>query len=179
MTALEQAVEAYVAPFHNARHLIRARDWLVVLDPEAGEGGRIAALLHDVERNVPGGPAYMPEHMPPHDEEYLREHAARSADLAAAWLAAHGASPELVAEVRHLILEHEWGGDAGQDLIQAADSLSFLEVNGEDVVRKWLDQERCDRERGIAQLVHMRDRIRLDAARPLADALLERAVAAL
>ena len=56
MTDVEQAAEAWIAGYFNARHLLRTRDWLVWLDPGASEAARVAALTHDIERRVPGGP---------------------------------------------------------------------------------------------------------------------------
>ena len=176
MSGLEARAEEWVAAFHNLRHLVRARDWLVVLQPDADEALRLAALTHDVERNFPGGPVYDPGTMTPGEEGYLREHAARSALIVGGWLLEQGADVALVAEVRRLILEHEWGGDERQDLVQAADSLSFLEVNGDEVVQVWVRSGRCSAERGRAQLLHMRDRIRLASARPAAEALCADAV---
>jgi len=173
---LERRAEEWAASFHNRRHLVRARDWLVVLDPAADEELRLAALLHDAERNFPGGPVYDPGTMAPDEERYLRAHAARSAEIVGGWLAEQGGRGETVDEVRRLILAHEWGGDERQDLVQAADSLSFLEVNAE-LVHGWVEDARCTRERGREQLRHMRDRIRLERARPVADALYEEAAA--
>ena len=40
-----------------------------------------------------------------------------------------GAQEDLANEVEALIRVHEWGGSPDADLVQAADSLSFLETN--------------------------------------------------
>jgi hypothetical protein len=45
------------------------------------------------------------------------------------WLRANGAGPELARDVEDLIRVHEWGGSPDANLVQAADSLSFLETN--------------------------------------------------
>jgi hypothetical protein len=45
------------------------------------------------------------------------------------WLRENGASPELADEVSALIRLHEFGGNPDASLVQAADSLSFLEMN--------------------------------------------------
>src|SRR5439155_2206258 len=57
VTQLEEQALDWLEPHWNAEHLRRTRDWLLELEPEAGEGLRLAALLHDIERMFPGGPA--------------------------------------------------------------------------------------------------------------------------
>ncbi len=41
----------------HARHLLRTEDWLLELDGDAGEGLRLAAVLHDIERAFPDADA--------------------------------------------------------------------------------------------------------------------------
>ena len=156
--------------FANARHLLRARDWLVVLEPAASEAARIAALTHDCERAFPGGPRWSADDEPD-DRVYRDMHARRSADIAAAWLREQGADDLLVDRVHGLVLDHEWGGSAEADLVQAADSLSFLEVQG-DLFAEWVAEGRCSPQRAIEQFRWMHDRIRVDRARPIASSLL-------
>src|SRR5438445_6671586 len=92
--ALEEPAEAWVMPFEYGRHLVRTRDWLVELDPGAGEALRIAALTHDVERNFPGGPR-QPANVPAKDRAYRDAHQARSAELFTTWLLAPRANSGL------------------------------------------------------------------------------------
>ena len=54
--SLEEEALVWVEPYWNAEHLVRTRDWVVELEPQAGEAVRLAALTHDMERHVPGGP---------------------------------------------------------------------------------------------------------------------------
>ena len=49
-----------------------------------------------------------------------------------------------------LIERHETGGDTAADLLQAADSLSFLEVNA-GRARSWVEEGRCDLASGPGQ----------------------------
>src|SRR5262249_23936745 len=56
-------------------------------------------------------------------------HSARSARIVGAWLRGQGAGEALVAAVEDLIRGHEIGGWPEANLVQAADSLSFLETN--------------------------------------------------
>lgn len=166
----------WIEPYWNAEHLRRTYDWLLELDAEAPEALRLAALTHDIERHFPGGPTFDPGTMTPEDEEYRQAHSERSARIVGAWLRERDASPELVAKAHDLIVLHEIGGTPDADLLQAADSLSFLEVNA-DLVRSWVDEGRCSGTRARQQLDRMLDRIQVEAARPQARSLHAAAVA--
>ena len=63
------------------------------------------------------------------DPEYERVHSLRSARIVGAWLREHHAKEALVEHVEALIVAHEFGGWPEADLVQAADSLSFLDTN--------------------------------------------------
>jgi hypothetical protein len=171
---LERAAEAWIAGYFNERHLLRTRDWLLRLDRQASEAARVAALTHDIERRVPGGPRLDPRVQAWDDPDYLREHSERSARLVGEWLGDAAVRPD----VERLIERHETGGDPEADLLQAADSLSFLEVNA-GRARAWVDEGRCDAMQAQAKLDWMRDRIRVDAARDHARRLHRRASRAL
>lgn len=164
---LEAAALDWIASYWNAQHLVRTRDWLLELDPAAGLELRLAGLTHDIERNFPGGPA--PD---PGNPEYERAHAERSAGIVGQWLAANGAADDLTADVTRLVTAHEVGGWREADLLQAADSLSFLEVNATRPAA-WVRDGRCDPEQARARLRAMYDRIAVEEARVPAAALLE------
>jgi hypothetical protein len=166
---LEERALEWIAPYWNARHLVRTRDWVLELDPDASHAVRLAALTHDIERHFPGGPRGEPG-----DPAYERAHAERSALIVADWLTAESAAPELVAAVRDLVRAHEEGGWPEADLLQAADSLSFLEVNVERPVA-WVREGRCDLATARARLGHLRDRIKPPRAREAAAPLLAEA----
>jgi len=170
---LEQRAERWIEPYWNAEHLRRTRDWLLELDPDASEALRLAALTHDIERHFPGGPANDLSVAPEDDMEYRRAHSERSAGFVTAWLREQDAGERLVADVERLILAHETGGRREEDLLQAADSLSFLEVNV-DLPEKWAAEGRCSLERGIDQHRWMFERINVSRARELAGPLYER-----
>jgi hypothetical protein len=165
---LERAAELWIADYVQARHLMRTRDWVVELDPAAGTALRIAALTHDIERRVPGGPD--PWEHDWGDPRYVLEHSIRSARMVRAWLEEMEAPAELVAHVEGLVLHHEIGGYPEADLLQAADSLSFLEVN-RDRPRTWVEEGRCDIAGAQAKIDLMRDRIVVAAARTAAQEL--------
>jgi hypothetical protein len=173
---LEERAAQWIEPYWNAHHLVRTRDRAVELDPNAGEALRLAALTHDMERHFPGGPVPDLSVPPDEDLEYCLLHAERSARIVADWLRGTGAEEGLVADVGRLILAHELGGAPDEDLLQAADSLSFLEVNA-GLVTGWYTSGRCSRERAKAQHRWMYERIKLDRARELAAPLYEEALA--
>jgi hypothetical protein len=164
---LERAAVEWISPYWNATHLVRTRDWLLELEPGAGLALRLAALTHDIERHFPGGPA--PD---PGDRGYPRRHAERSARIVREWLEGQGAPGDLVAEVARLVSAHEVGGSPEADLLQAADSLAFLEVNATRPAA-WVRKGVCDPPAARAKLQHTYDRIGVPAARAPGAALLE------
>jgi hypothetical protein len=169
-SALEAKAESWVADYFNVRHLLRTRDWVVALDPDAGEDLRIAALTHDIERREPGGPRLDPRLKAWDDRDYLQEHSRRSALVVGRWLADAGAPESVAGSICELIELHETGGTPQADLLQAADSLSFLEVNG-GRARSWVEEGRCDMAQAQAKLDWMRDRIQVPAAEQVAASL--------
>jgi hypothetical protein len=173
---VERAAELWIADYFQARHLLRTRDWVVALQPDAGPALRIAALTHDIERRVPGGPD--PWRHDWGDPRYVLEHSIRSARMVRRWLEQSEAPAELIADVERLILHHEIGGDPEADVLQAADSLAFLEVNG-GRARTWVEEGRCDVAHAQAKLDLMRDRIAVADARTRARELHAAASAAL
>jgi hypothetical protein len=91
------------------------------------------------------------------------------------WLRGEGAPETTIAEVERLVQLHEVGGDHDADVLQAADSLSFLEVNV-DVPYAWARRGDCTLERARAQHAWMFERIKVPAARMLAGPLYEEAL---
>ena len=164
---LERAALEWIASYWNAHHLVRTRAWVVELDPDARLALRLAALTHDIERNFPGGPT--PDLSDPH---YERVHAERSARIVRDWLASQDAADELVAAVGRLVAAHEAGGWREADLLQAADSLAFLEVNATRPAA-WVRDGRCTPADARARLRHMHERIAVRHAGAPADTLLE------
>jgi hypothetical protein len=164
---LERAAGEWIASYWNAEHLVRTRDWVVELDPDADLALRLAALTHDIERNFPGGPA--PD---PTDPDYARVHADRSARIVHEWLVTQGAPVELATSVARLVAAHEVGGWREADILQAADSLAFLEVNATRPAA-WVRDGRCSPAEARARLREMSDRIAVEEARAPARTLLE------
>jgi hypothetical protein len=179
-TEIERRAVEWIQPFSQALHLERARDWVVRLDPDAPLELRLAAVTHDIERMFPGGPVFDRAHGRWDDPDYLYAHGRRSAEVVGVWVhenndVADGLSR---AELRRLITLHEFGGLDGADVLQAADSLSFLETL-QDVVRSWVITGECGIAQARAKHQYMADRIRVAEAAPLAVPLLKAAMASL
>jgi hypothetical protein len=169
---------AWVADVHpHARHLLRTEDWLLTLDDRAGEGLRLSAVLHDIERAFPDPESSWDSARDWASADYNRWHQDRCADIAGDWLRAQHAPPELIAEVDGLIRVHEEGGWPEADLLQAADSLSFLETMVPLVVG-WVESGRAPREAAAGKLRQSLTRIQpgLPRARALAEPYLDAAL---
>ncbi|MDX1887990.1 hypothetical protein [Mycolicibacterium sp. 050158] len=175
-TEVEQAATGWIAPYGQVVHLLRTRDWLVHLTPDATLEARVAAMTHDIERMFPGGPTLDHAHMRWDDPAYLYPHQLRSAEFVGNWLTTEGHAGDVdVAEVRRLIGLHEVGGLGLADDVQAADSLSFLETLA-GLAADWVRSGTCSRDTAIAKLSYSVDRIRLERALEPARALLPWAI---
>lgn len=170
---------AWVAEVHpHADHLARTREWVLVLEPDAGEALQIAAVIHDIERAFPADEDPYDPDAAPGSGGYDAWHQQRSADIARRWLREQGASEELVEDVGALIAVHEWGGSPQADILQAADSLSFLEIQTELFIGMVQDG-RLSRDRAEQKLRLMQDRIRVPRAAELGAPRLAEALARL
>jgi hypothetical protein len=112
---------------YNSYHLLNSLEWLDKLAPGSPEAVRLATLTHDMERAFPGPDQPVSRSLV--DDEYHAAHSARSSRIVGDWMLAQGASRELTAEVRKLVNVHEDGGWPEANLVQAADSVSFLDCN--------------------------------------------------
>jgi hypothetical protein len=167
-----ERARAWVEAVHpHARHLLRTEEWLLELDPDAGEALRLAAVLHDIERAFPDPSSSWESWRDWNNPEYNRWHQDRCADIAAAWLREQVAPEALTAEVERLVRVHEQGGWREADLLQAADSLSFLETMGFLVARWPRANAEAKLHDCVARMAPDLDRARALGAPLLADAL--------
>jgi len=162
----------------HAMHLLKAEEWPRRINPNATEVMLLATVTHDMERAFPGpdSPKQYPD-LGPNDPIYNREHSERSARIVSDFLRTQHASEALVTEVANLIRVHEMGGWEEADWVQAADSLSFLEVN----IDFFLDRIDAPNDNWNAKSVRakfdwMYERIKLTEARALALPFYERAI---
>lgn len=164
----ERASEWVTHNYSNAEHLIKTEAWLLRLQPAASEALCLAALTHDMERAFPGPDS--PKGWGGVDHDYNRAHSERSARIVDAYLREQGAAEPLIEEVRELVRAHEYGGWQEANLLQAADSLSFLEVN----IPRFLqsipkDDDGSRRAQVHAKFTWMYERIQVPEARSLAE----------
>jgi hypothetical protein len=110
----------------DPRHADNTLEWLLRLEPDAGEDLQLAALAHDIDRATP-------ERIRREDhldyDAYKAAHARRGARLLRGILEDCGVESAIVKEVCRLVELHEVGGDPGSDLLQDADSISYFDVN--------------------------------------------------
>ncbi len=162
----------------HALHLLETERWLRRIDPSASQAMLLAALTHDMERAFPGpdSPRQDPA-LGPDDPVYNRAHAQRSARIVSDFLRGLQADPELISQVVRLIEAHEFGGWPEANWVQAADSLSFLEVNVEYFLSR-IDapDHGWTRAQVHAKFDWMYERIQIDAARALARPLYDAAI---
>lgn len=122
----------------SLRHFDWTVYWLKWLKPDADEALLIAAYSHDIER-VYRDPNY--DKIDKSEKgfqatEHLTHHQENGAKIMSDFLAGIGAPDDLVARVRMLISKHEVGGNADQNLLKDADSVSFLETQVDYFVAK-------------------------------------------
>jgi hypothetical protein len=162
----------------GAQHLLQTEAWLQHLKPDASEELLLAALTHDMERAFPGPDSPVLDPRQGVDNPvYNIAHSERSARIVSAYLREQGASDECIEQVTRLIRAHEYGGDFDEKLVQAADSLSFLEVNV-DVFLGWMDagDEKWNADAVRAKFTWMYERIQVPQARDLARPMYEDAM---
>jgi hypothetical protein len=162
----------------GAQHLLQTEAWLQHLKPNASEALLLAALTHDMERAFPGpdSPSLDPK-QGVDNPIYNKAHCERSARIVSAYLLEQGATEEYIEQVARLIRAHEYGGDDVENLVQAADSLSFLEVNV-DVFLGWMDagDEKWNADAVRAKFNWMYERIQVSQACELARPMYEDAM---
>jgi kynurenine formamidase len=181
VSELLERAQAWVAEVHpHARHLERTVDWLLELDPQASEAARVAAATHDIERAYPDEASVWDSARDWDSVEYNRWHQDRCAEIVATGLRERGAGEQLTREVAGLVRVHEDGGWLEADLVQAADSLSFLETMV-PLVLGWVESGRAPRVRAEGKLRHSVERISPDLprAREIGEALLAPALSRL
>jgi kynurenine formamidase len=178
-----ERASAWMAERHpQFRHMQRTLDWALELEPEASPGVQIAAVTHDAERAYPDPDADWDSAVSWNDPEYNRWHQERCAQIVGDWMREQGAPGDLTEEVERLVRVHEEGGWPEADVVQAADSLSFLETMVH-VLAEWIQSGRAPRESAEGKARHSLERIDAGLSRaheegePLLAAALQRLAA--
>lgn len=162
----------FKSPVRNItiRHNNQAAYWVRQIDSEADFNVVLAAQVHDIERAFPS-PQYPLYPKSGYTQEeyqtYSERHSLRSARIACRFLKREFGFPdEQIKEILGLIQAHEIGGDYRQNLVQAADSISFLEVNVPLFI-SWVPETRSFQE-VKAKIESMYNRIQISGAKEIA-----------
>ncbi len=151
---------------------MRTLDWLEILASDARGPVRLAALLHDIERATPDLDSPFDAACDWHRDAYIDYHQGRCAAHLTAWMTGRGATQEETVAAVAIVAVHERGGWPDADLVQAADSLSFIETMV-PVFVEWVATGRSSAQSARAKLDHMWHRIRVPEARDLGRELYE------
>ena len=157
-TELELKALDWLKGFYELEHLLATRAWAIKLRADASKELRLAALVHDCERNFPGGPTNTPAHFD--NPSYLFAHSIRCGQFIEEFLTGERADEDFTYRVKSLVLRHEVGGGAEADVLQAADSLSFLET------LRWLTVQWVQSGRYSAEAAKEKHRYMLERMRP-------------
>lgn len=179
MSELIETARAWVKKYNrsSAEHLLKSEEWLRRINPDATEAMLLAALTHDMERAFPGPDSPEQDRSKgPDDPIYIEAHSIRSARFVTAFLSLEQAPNDLLIAVGQLVRMHEVGGTPEANWVQAADSLSFLDVN----VDAFLEHVGAARnplalEYVRAKIDWMYNRIQIPEARELASPLYAKA----
>ncbi len=117
-------------------HFDRTAYWLKVLKPNADEAFLIAAIGHDIERAFRKNNPFENNNKKFTDKIHLKNHQEKGAEILGEFLKEQNADFKIIEKVKHLILNHEIGGDTNQNILKDADSLSFLENNADIFLNK-------------------------------------------
>jgi len=144
MSLYDKVVEYVDKSFGSKKaHFERAVYWIEKFIPNATEAHKISAYAHDIERGLNGEK----------DRDYLNRefymaHSEKGAELMGEFLEKNGADIETINKVKHLISRHEVGGDAEQNALMDADSVSYFETNAEHFVRSRIKEDGYEKIKG-------------------------------
>jgi len=108
-------------------HSLKAREWVLEMEPQASSALQIAALAHDIDRTIERRRAKVKDFAT--YEEYKKQHAKESANIICEELEKEGFNDNLIERVRYLIEHHEVGGDKEANILKDADSLTFFNMD--------------------------------------------------
>jgi hypothetical protein len=111
----------------DPRHADNTLEWLLRLEPDAGEALQVAALAHDIDRAIEAVKVRRADF--DDYDAFKAAHARHGAELLRPILTACGVAWDIVDEACRLVEVHEVGGDPDADLLKDADSISYFDVN--------------------------------------------------
>jgi hypothetical protein len=126
----KQKIRAVIAGSHvpeDPRHADNTLEWLLRLQPDAGDALQLAALAHDIDRaneETKVRRADFDDY-----DVFKATHARHGAELLRPILTSCGVAPDITDEACRLVEVHEVGGDPSSELLKNADSISYFDVN--------------------------------------------------
>jgi len=111
----------------DPRHADNTLEWLLRLEPDAGDALQLAALAHDIDRAIEESKVRRADF--DDYDAFKAAHARNGAEILRPILIACGVAGNIVDETCRLVLVHEVGGDPSSDLLKDADSISYFDVN--------------------------------------------------
>ena len=108
-------------------HADNTLEWLLRLEPDAGEALKLAALAHDIDRAIEEIKVRRADF--DDYDVFKATHARNSAEILRPILIACGVERNILEEACRLVEFHEVSGDPGSDLLKNADSISYFDVN--------------------------------------------------
>ena len=111
----------------DPRHADNTLEWLLCLEPDAGDALQLAALAHDIDRAIEEIKVKQADF--DDYDAFKAAHARNGAELLRPILNACGVAGDIVDEACRLVEVHEVGGDPRSDLLKDADSISYFDVN--------------------------------------------------
>jgi len=111
----------------DPRHADNTLEWLLCLEPDAGDALQLAALAHDIDRAI----EEIKVRRADFDDYnvFKAAHARNGAKILRPILNACGVAGDILDETCRLVEVHEVGGDPRSDLLKDADSISYFDVN--------------------------------------------------
>ncbi len=111
----------------DPRHADNTQEWLLRLEPDAGDALQLAALAHDIDRAIEEIKVKRADF--DDYDAFKAAHARNGAEILRPILIACGVAGNIVDEACRLVKVHEVGGDPSSDLLKDADSISYFDVN--------------------------------------------------
>ena len=111
----------------DPRHADNTLEWLLRLQPDAGDDLHLAALAHDIDR-ANGETKVRRADFDDYDA-FKAAHARHGAEILRPMLNACKVARDIVDEACRLVEVHEVGGDPRSELLKDADSISYFDVN--------------------------------------------------
>ena len=127
MDLYDETVQYVDTAFHGKKpHFEQTVYWIEQFIPNTTEAHKIAAYAHDIERGIKGEKDrdYL-------NKDILKRHQEEGAEIMTRFLKERGADESTIETVARLISHHEFGGDAEQNALMDADSVSYFETNAE------------------------------------------------